>query len=174
MLPCSLVVGRDHGSSTSQSVASTVTYIPSWIKHLSASARLSRALLPSAQATGKVSASGFTVSQSSRMRWSRAESPANLQYNATTKQAFLVYGLWDWGLLVSTAQLHLPWWIRPQRLFCPHSGAHQLGESSRSQEARDTDQGSWESEDETWALKNGKTWAREEQFGTSDINQVRD
>lgn len=108
------------------------------------------------------------------MRWSRAESPANLRYNATTKQAFLVYGLWDWVLLVSTAQLHLPWRIRPQRLFCPHSGAHQLGESSRSQEARDTDQGSWESEDETWALKNGKIWAREEQFGTSDINQVRD
>lgn len=96
-LPGSFVVGRYHRSSISQSVVSTVTCAPSWIKHISASVR---AVFPSAHAIGKVPADGFTVNQSPQVEWWRAESPVHLQCSIRAKQTFLVYRLWHlWSFL---------------------------------------------------------------------------
>lgn len=69
-----LLFGRDHRSSISQSVVSTVTCALSWIMHIRAHVR---AIVPSAHAAGKVPSGGFTLNQSpqNRMKQSRVPSP---------------------------------------------------------------------------------------------------
>lgn len=120
VLHSSIVVGWDHGSRSSQSIASPETHVRSWIKYTSAGARPCRILFPSAHVTGKIPASGFPVNQSPR------EFPANLQSVTGTKHTFLVYSFWDLRSLGFHDLTYLSWWMETAKPIL-HKEIHKLG-----------------------------------------------